>query len=136
MKSEIRNPKMDVDDLLHLYFHSEMPKPWPALPALRMEDGGSRIEGRGSNTASYQSTDPGALLVDSPSSIFNSRTSARSRLVLAASVALLFLGSWWLSQRFAAISPSPASSTGKMIGSKPKNGSSKSSRHSPSSPTR
>jgi len=126
-KFEIRNSKMDLDELLHEYFRSEMPQPWPAFAGLKIEDGGPRIEDRGwriegstSNIGSYESTDAGTLSFDPQSSFLHSRSCSRSRLVLAASVALLFLGSWWLGQKLStperSVGPAPA---GKMIGSKP-----------------
>jgi hypothetical protein len=125
-KLEIRNSKMDLDELLHEYFRSEMPQPWPAFAGLKIEDGGSRIEDRGwriegstSTIGSYESTDAGTLF-DPQSSILHPRSSSRSRLVLAASVALLFLGSWWLGQKLSTPEQSVGPvSTGKMIGSKP-----------------
>jgi hypothetical protein len=126
-KFEIRNSKMDLDELLHEYFRSEMPQPWLAFAAAKIEDRGLRIEDRGlgigdnpSNIGSYESIEAGTLSFDPQSSILHPRSSRRSRLVLAASVALLFLGSWWLGQKLSTPERSmgPAS-TGKMIGAKP-----------------
>jgi hypothetical protein len=144
LKSEIRNPKMDLDVVLHEYFRSEMPQPWPALAGLKIEDGGSRIEDRGwriegstSNIGSYESTDAGSLSFDPQSSILHPRSSSRSRLVLAASVALLFIGSWWIGQRLSTAERSlPATSSGKMIGSKLQPGKNKSARPSAGLPVR
>jgi hypothetical protein len=140
-KSEIRNPNSAVDELLSSFFQSEMPQPWPASFARsRIEDEGSRIEDRGSKIASNKVSilnPPSSILdlqsssLDSRSSIINARRSFRSRWVLAASVAILLMGSWWLGQRFAALEPniSPTSS-GKMIGSKLEPGKNKPPRHS------
>ncbi|HEV2946832.1 MAG TPA: hypothetical protein VGX70_05620 [Gemmataceae bacterium] len=136
-KYEIRNTKMDLDELLHEYFRSEMPQSWPAFAGLKIEDRGLRIEDREikslglrfapaeSNVEEHDIASPimpPALTTngDPLSSILHPRSSSRSRLVLAASVALLFLGSWWLGQKLSTPERSmgPAS-TGKMIGSKP-----------------
>jgi hypothetical protein len=119
-KSEIRNPKMDLDELLHEYFRSEMPQPWPGFATLKIENRGLRIGDNASNIGSYESIEAGTLSLDPQSSILHPRSSSRSRLVLAASVALLFLGSWWLGQKLSTSEPSVApASAGKMIGSKP-----------------
>ena len=92
-KSQSRDASSQLDDLLKSFFRSEMPQPWPSFvePAL------------------------GSLVVHS-----RSRSLFRSRLALAASVALLLIGSWWLSQRFSAPEPGMApSQAGKVIGAKP-----------------
>ncbi len=134
-----------VDELLGSFFRSEMPQPWPDLLGLKIEDRGLRIEdeSRAKSPSRHDilpfddlARDPHYPMLTPPSSMLNTRSSRRSRLVLAASVALLFLGSWWLVQKFSATSPSPAPSAGKMIGSKPKTGSSNSSRLSPTLPAR
>jgi hypothetical protein len=126
-KSEIRNPDSAVDQLLGSFFRSEMPQPWPdCLAQSRIEDEGSRIES-GTNDSRPGNLDPQSSILDPrPSSLdrrssfLHPRSSSRSRWVLAASVAILLIGSWWLGQRFAVIESgiSPTSS-GKMIGSKP-----------------
>ncbi len=143
-KSEIRNPKLDIDELLRSFFRSEMPQLWPGFAALKIEDGGLRIEDRetkspGLHFAPAESSveehsitssivppapntngDSLSPILRAHSSILHPRSSRRSRLVLAASVALLFLGSWWLSQRLSTPELRPtATSNGKMIGSKP-----------------
>src|SRR5882762_4521321 len=128
-KSAIRNPDSAVDELLVSFFRSEMPQPWPDCSAQpRIKDGGSKIGGlRFAPAESGPGQDdiplPSMLWArnvdrDPPSPILQPRSSSRSRWVLAASVAILLIGSWWLGQRFAAIEPniSPTSS-GKMIGS-------------------
>lgn len=61
-----RNPE-DLDQLLRSFFRSEMPDPWPTLQAPAVEN---------------------------PTPTWWVRS--RSRLVLAASVALLLIGSWFL----------------------------------------
>ena len=144
LKSEVVNPKiqipspnLDLDELLRSFFRSEMPHAWPGFAALKIEERGLRIEDReikslGSRFAPVQSTVeehnitspvmPAAPTAngDPRSSFFHPRSSRRSRLVLAASVALLFIGSWWLSQRLSTPELRPtATSNGKMIGSKP-----------------
>jgi hypothetical protein len=83
-----------LDDLLTSFFRSEMPQPWPSFaePA------------SGSLVATHS----------------RSRSLFRSRLALAASVTLLLIGSWWLSQRLSAPEPGMApSQAGKVIGAKP-----------------
>jgi len=136
-KSAIRNPDSAVDELLISFFRSEMPQPWPDCSAqsrieergLKIEDGGSRIENK-LNSSRGDILHPPSSAVDLRSSILQPRSSSRSRWVLAASVAILLIGSWWLGQRFAAIEPtiSPTSS-GKMIGSKLQPGKNKPPRH-------
>ena len=136
-KSAIRNPDSAVDELLISFFRSEMPQPWPDCSAQpRIEDGGSKIGGGGSrienkvNSSRDDILHPPSSVVDPPSPILHPRSSSRSRWVLAASVAILLIGSWWLGQRFAAIESniSPTSS-GKMIGSKLQPGKNKPPRH-------
>jgi len=126
LKTEIRNLNSAVDELLSSFFQSEMPQPWPAFLAR------SRIEDQGLHARTDEPTATAVSgVLDSRSSIRNPRRSSRSRWVLAASVAILLIGSWWLGQRFAAIEPniSPTSS-GKMIGSKLQPGKNKPPRHS------
>jgi len=133
---EIRNPKSQIpnadsamDDLLASFFRAEMPQPWPECSASsRIEEealasGGCQHPGTESSTRVM--TDPARQI-----SIPHPRSSARSRWVLAASVAILLIGSWLLGQRFAALesTPSPTSS-GKMIGSRPQPGKNKPPRH-------
>ncbi len=60
----------NLDALLRGFFRSEMPDPWPAWKAPN--------QGK-------------------PTSSARRWTAVRSKLALAASVALLLLGSWWLS---------------------------------------
>lgn len=127
----------------------------------RIEDGGSSLENRGLVVAIQRSTNDTTQddIVDPPSSIFKPRSSSfdppssnlhprsssilhprsstRSRVVLAASVAILLIGSWWIGQRFSmsqsVISPS---SSGKMIGVKNLPGKNKSPRPQPALPVR
>jgi hypothetical protein len=141
-KSEIRNPDSAVDELLVSFFGSEIPQPWPEFSGRSMiEDGGLRIEIQGSEMEDrtiepvtlnrHSSTmDPRSSSLNPPSSILHPRTSSRSRWVLAASIAILLIGSWLLGQRFAAVesTPSPTSS-GKMIGSRPQPDKNKPPRH-------
>ena len=143
-KSAIRNPDSAVDELLISFFRSEMPQPWPDCSAQpRIEDGGSKIGGGGSRIENKVNSSRDDILhppssaldlrsssLDLRSSILHPRSSSRSRWVLAASVAILLIGSWWLGQRFAAIESniSPTSS-GKMIASKPQPGKNKPPRH-------
>src|SRR5438270_9837231 len=119
-ESEIRNPKSEIriadsaiDELLVSFFRSEMPEPWPECSLQsRIEDGGLRIEVQGSKikgrSIEPDSPNPQSSLLDFQSSaldprssIFHPRSSSRSRWALAASVAILLIGSWWLGQRFA-----------------------------------
>ena len=58
----------ELDALLRAFFQAQMPKPWPAFKAPA-----------------------------TPSAQTSWWVKSRSRLALAASVALLLLGSWWLS---------------------------------------
>ncbi len=130
---QIPSPNLDLDELLRLFFRSEIPHSWPGFAALKIEERGLGIEDReiknpGLRFAPVQSTVeehnimPAAPTAngDPRSSFFHPRSSRRSRLVLAASVALLFIGSWWLSQRLSTPELRPtATSNGKMIGSKP-----------------
>jgi hypothetical protein len=113
-KSEIRNPKLDVDELLRSFFRSEMPQPWPVFSKSKIEDRGSRIDKLEVDVIPQSST------LHLPSSILHPQSSRRSRMVLAASVALLLISSWWISQKLSMheSSVSPASN-GKMIGAKP-----------------
>src|SRR5260370_34390185 len=127
-KSEIRNSKMDLDELLHEFFRLEMPQPWPAFAGLKIENRGLRIEEESrAKPPSRQGTmrigdlvrDPLYPMLDLPSSNLYARSSTRSRVVLAASVALLLIGSWCIGQQFSMNQPvSSPSSSGKMIGSK------------------
>jgi hypothetical protein len=115
-KSEIRNPKPDVDKLLRSFFRSEMPQPWPVFSESKIEDRGSRIDKLGVDVIPQSST------FHPPSSILHPRSSRRSRLVLAASMALLLISSWWIGQKLSTHEPSvsPASNgNGKMIGARP-----------------
>jgi len=113
-KIEIRNPKRDVDELLRSFFRSEMPQPWPAFAESKIEDRGSRIEKLGVDVI------PQSSILHAPSSILHPRSSMRSRLVLAASVALLLISSWWIGQKLSTHEPSVSpASNGKMIGAKP-----------------
>jgi hypothetical protein len=59
----------DLDRILTAYFRSEVPSPWPSLPT------------------------PGTT---QPAAVFRSHRLLQSRLVLAASIATLLLGSWLL----------------------------------------
>ena len=136
-KSAIRNPDSAVDELLISFFRSEMPQPWPGCSAQpRIEDGGSKIGGGGSrienkvNSSRDDILHPPSSVVDPPSPILHPRSYSRSRWVLAASVAILLIGSWWLGQRFAALEPANSStSSGRMIASKPQPGKNKPPRH-------
>jgi hypothetical protein len=130
-KIEIRNPKLDIDELLRSFFRSEMPQPWPAFAKSKIEDRESRIEKLEVDVIPQSSTR------HFPSSILHPRPSMRSRLVLAASIALLLISSWWLSQRLTtAESTYGPGSSGKMIGSKPKSQKHTSPRPSPVLPVR
>jgi hypothetical protein len=129
MNHEIRNPQMDLDKLLHDFFRSEMPQPWPDVAELKIDLRSARAESVAPQRALPVNAD-----------VFTSnlylRSSSRSRLVLAASVAILLIGSWWLGQRFSAnSSDSSPSTSGKLIGQK-QPGKSKSPRPSPASPVR
>jgi hypothetical protein len=64
---QIERSPDELDALLRAFFRSEMPDPWPAVKIPPAE-------------SAYSSW----------------WTASRSRLALAASVALLMLGSWWL----------------------------------------
>ena len=66
----------ELDALLHAFFRSEMPDPWPQLKA--------------------PVTVPASLEEKAPPSWWSR---SRSRFALAASVALLMLTCWWLSGR-------------------------------------
>jgi len=119
---EIRNPKSQVpnadsamDDLLVSFFRAEMPQPWPECS---VQGGTESLVERN--------------LFRSPRHPNGMNSVLRSRWVLAASVTILFIGSWWLGQRFAGLesTPSPTSS-GKMIGSNVKPGKNKPPQHMP-----
>jgi len=67
----------DLDGLLSAFFRSEMPSPWPGSPVPEE-----------------------APVILRPRPVQTRRSSFRSRLALAASVALLISGSWLLSGSF------------------------------------
>jgi hypothetical protein len=87
----------DVDQLLRSFFQEEMPRSWPAFAG-------------GLTPADQQPQLPAANRHQSP---------FRSRFVLAASVAILLIGTWWLGGRFSTPeSPTSPSAPGKVIGAK------------------
>jgi hypothetical protein len=119
-ESEIRNADSAVDELLVSFFRAEMPQPWPGFSARsgsELNPQSSILDPRSSTLNPQSSILHSRSSLDPRSSILHPRSSSRSRWVLAASVAILLIGSWWLGQRFAAFEP-PASptSSGKMIG--------------------
>ncbi|MBI1913273.1 MAG: hypothetical protein HYS12_00720 [Planctomycetes bacterium] len=73
----------DVDWLLSDFFRAELPKPWPAAPV--------------------PDEQPRSLPL-SPRKPARRWSASRSRFALAASVALLLIGGWFLSGKFADVS--------------------------------
>jgi hypothetical protein len=137
LKSEMPNPKSEmlkansaVDELLGSFFRSEMPQPWPEFVGPSTASGVCQHPGAGLSTGVI--TDPARPkpIPDSRSSILYPRSSSRSRWVLAASVIMLLLGSWWLGHRLSStdLGNSPNSS-GKVIGTKGQAGTNKPPRH-------
>jgi hypothetical protein len=133
---EIRNTKLDLDELLRSYFRSEMPQPWPGIAELKIEDRRLDFERNVAQTREDANV-LGGLAPLRQAGHFNRCSFSRSRLVLAASVALLLIGSWWLGQKFSASqSAASPSSSGKMIGFKHHPAKSNSLRPSPPSAVR
>lgn len=83
-------PPEEVDTLLRGFFRSEMPDPWPVLKA--------------PNAGTFRAAQPAAPRW----------TSVRSRVALAASVALLLLGSWCFSARTPDYSMTPQNNNGSV----------------------
>jgi hypothetical protein len=130
-----------VDVLLRSFFRSEMPQPWPTISELKIEDPGlasGACQRRGMESHTGVMTHPArrSLIFHPRSSILYPRSSTRSRLVLAASVALLLIGSWWMGQRFSLTQSSSPALAGKLIGFKNQPGKDKSPRHQPTLPIR
>jgi hypothetical protein len=87
-------PEEDLDGLLRAFFRSEMPEPWPTMPVPEVAP----------------------VLPMKPRAMPSRRPLFRSRLALAASVALFLLGSWLLSGSFSQLTndgPSPVSPSAK-----------------------
>src|SRR5262245_19026780 len=78
----------NLDDLLRAFFRAEMPSPWPKAPPTPSR--------------------PALRLLQAPAAAPRRRVLTRSRLALAASVALMLGGAWFLSRT---ATPHPESGT-------------------------
>jgi hypothetical protein len=92
-------PADDVDGLLRAFFRAEMPRPWPEL---RLP--GASASGNGVAVLDGPSTKPG---LRSGGSFPRPWATVRSRLALAASVALLMGASLFLAGHFHSNTPEP-----------------------------
>jgi len=87
VSSGSHQPGDELDNLLRAYFQAEMPNPWPALEI-------------GTHAALADTEDPAASAEPVVRSPFLGGALARSRLALAASVALLVSGPLFLGGQF------------------------------------